>query len=570
MTTSVDTPLSPPTPRVVEVIETLFRIPSKAGEIVPFKLNNVQEDFMFHKSQRTDVLKARQFGISSIILAWFLVECMSHFARCVMIAHDSEATRKLLQRGRFMLQNMKGPKPQLSRDSDQELAFPKTGATFFIGTAGTRNFGRGDTITHLHCSEYAFWPDPRTLSSGLFQAVPHKTGVIVRESTANGYGTYHHQQVIKAMKGSSRFRLLFYAWYIFAEYESMTPLVGEYDERELELKAKFNLSDAKLQWRREKIEEDFNGDEMLFCQEYPATIEEAFLVSGGSMFSNVRWEIGNSNWIKAREMSKVLGGSLYLLSTHLNLGSGGGLNLDTSRALPGYHYSFGIDSGGGTGRDYSELQGVCLETLEQVVVFRSNTLAPPLFAKACVVIAKIFNNAFIVPESNSHGLSTISTIRNTEPYKSNPSWIYRQRLPSKASSVNKMLRASTTGFKTTSTSKPYLIGVLQSLLPEITLYDEVTVDQLRGFGEREEGTLGNVEGSNDDAVIALGLASEGILKLRIRYPSMGDEPKPSYPRIEPNKTIVDFEDIFSRMPSPRGEWRKNFRSEAEYGHHLRN
>jgi hypothetical protein len=402
----------------------------------------------------------------------------------------------------------------------------------------------------------------------LFQAVPHDTGTIVRESTANGYGTYHHQQVTKAMKGESRFKLLFYPWYIFEEYESSTPISGEYDDREIELKKKFDTSDRKLQWRREKIE-DLNGDETLFCQEYPSSIEEAFLVSGGSMFPTVRWE-ASKNWYKARELSRLLGGSLHLLSTHLDLGKGGGLNLDTSRAHPNYHYSIGIDSSGGTGHDYSEAQAICLETLEQVLVFRSKTLAPPLFGKAIVALGKMLNNAFLVPESNSHGLSTISTIRSIEPYKSSPSLLYRQRLPSKAASINKLLRVSTTGFKTTGISKPYIIGILQSLLPELTIYDQVTIDQLRGFGEREEGTLGNVEGSNDDAVMALALASEGVLKLRMRYPNLGTDAPPNYAFAERKPTVVDFEDIFKRLPSPTGEWHKNFHREAIYGHHLRN
>jgi len=570
LTIQVEPTQAQPAAKVVEVIETLFQIPNKDGDIVPFKLNNIQAHFMENKGNRTDVLKARQFGISSIVLAWFLVECMARFVRVVMIAHDSDATRKLLQKGRFMLQNMKGPKPQLSRDSDQELAFPKTGSTFYIGTAGTKNFGRGDTITHLHCSEYAFWTNPKTLSSGLFQAVPHKSGVVVRESTANGYGTYHHQQVMRAMKSNSRFRLLFYPWYIFEEYESATPLVGDYDDRELELKRKFDLPDRKLQWRREKIE-DMNGDELLFCQEYPATIEEAFLVSGGSMFPSVNWE-SSDLWYKAREMGRLLGGSLHLLSTHLPPHTGGGLNLDTSRALPGHHYSFGVDSSGGTGHDYSEIQGVCLETNEQVLAFRSNTISPPQFGKAVVALGKMFNNAYLVPESNSHGLSVISTIRGMSPYRENPSLLYRQRLPTKSNSVNRVLRVSTTGFKTTMTTKPFIIGILQSMLPELVLFDEATVDQLRGFGEREEGTLGNIEGTHDDAVIALALACEGILKLRVRYPSLGLET--TLPKQEAKRTEVDFDDIFNRLPARGGEWLKLFgsssQSEANHGHHLRN
>jgi hypothetical protein len=38
---------------------------------------------------------------------------------------------------------------------------------FYIGTAGARKFGRGDTITDLHCSEVAFWENAKELTAGL-------------------------------------------------------------------------------------------------------------------------------------------------------------------------------------------------------------------------------------------------------------------------------------------------------------------------------------------------------------------------------------------------------------------
>jgi hypothetical protein len=56
--------------------------------------------------------------------------------------------------------------------SKREFTFPKTNSMFYIGTAGARKFGRGDTITDLHCSEYAFWENPVDLFSGLTDAVP--------------------------------------------------------------------------------------------------------------------------------------------------------------------------------------------------------------------------------------------------------------------------------------------------------------------------------------------------------------------------------------------------------------
>ena len=81
----------------------------------------------------------------------------------------------MLGKVHYMLDNIKGPAPTTKLANRNELSFPKTNSYFYIGTAGARKFGRGDTITHLHCSEIAFWQDPKSLVSGLYQAVP-RTG----------------------------------------------------------------------------------------------------------------------------------------------------------------------------------------------------------------------------------------------------------------------------------------------------------------------------------------------------------------------------------------------------------
>ncbi|MGW8178091.1 MAG: hypothetical protein ACWGQW_04760, partial [bacterium] len=381
------------------------------------------------------------------------------------------------------------------------------------------------------------------------------------ESTANGYGTYHHKQIMRALKGNSRFRLLFYPWYVFEEYVSQTPLTGALDEKEDDLREKFNVTDAQLQWRREKIEE-LEGDENLFCQEYPSTIEEAFLVTGGTMFPSVKWT-PSDNWIRAREWSRELGGSFHLLSSHLETSKGSGLSDGRSLALPGLHYSMGADCAGGTGNDYSEAQVVCLETMEQVATFRSNTISPPRFAESLSKIGAIFNKAYLVPESNQHGLSVLACLRVLEPYKSHQELVYRSRVPIKSQMLDRARKIGALGFKTSSTNKYLLIGILQNLIDELTLYDEITVDQLRGFGEREEGRLGNIESGHDDSVMALALACEGILKLRLRYPPMVEvsaSPKP------PPATVIDFDDIFSRIRPRQEGWKQHFqKSEAVHG-----
>ena len=58
-----------------------------------------------------------------------------------------------------------------------------------VATAGGDSVGRGETLTHVHASELAFWPKSTAaeIYNGLMQAVPNTKGTAVFiESTANG------------------------------------------------------------------------------------------------------------------------------------------------------------------------------------------------------------------------------------------------------------------------------------------------------------------------------------------------------------------------------------------------
>ncbi len=492
---------------VKKSIETLFYIPNKAGEIVPFKLNPVQDDFIRRRTFRMNVLKARQEGITSVTMAWYLIECMKHYCRAVMIAHDSEHTKKLLHRARFYLETMNGPKPKIGRENDQEIYFPKTHATFSIGTAGSKTFGRSDTITHLHCSELAFWRDPKTLLTGLTQAIPHETGIIVIESTANGYGSYHHKQYMKALAGESRFEPIFYSWAIFPEYQSRTPLTSALTIDEIDLIKKYDLTEAQIQWRREKVDE-FEGDETLFKQEYPINVEEAFRTTGGSLFPQVD-HVPSSMWSTAP--SPFGRGKVSQLSNH---------------PMKDWHYVAGINVAGVTGNDYSTVQILCVETREQVLAYRTNVLSPPEFAQVVAGFGEVYG-AFLVPEQNQHGLSLIGCLKEKGYYSDKSHRIYRSKITQ--TPFTSVQRQNQFGFRTTATSKYPLIGQLLQHMHELILYDEYTVDQLRGFGEIESQKgdsgvitkLGNLDSTgHDDDVIALALACEGLRKEQFRVPSV--------------------------------------------------
>ena len=79
----------------------------------------------------------------------------------------------------------------LKYNTKKEMVNVEKNSTFYIGTAGARAFGHGDTINNLHCSEVSRWANAEQTMVGLLQAVP-QSGRIIMETTANGFGDYFY------------------------------------------------------------------------------------------------------------------------------------------------------------------------------------------------------------------------------------------------------------------------------------------------------------------------------------------------------------------------------------------
>ena len=516
--------------RQAYVMETLFNIYNKEGVLVPFKLNNIQKQLdkqiIEGNIHRASVLKYRQGGVTTFIQAWFLIECMARHTIAVMLAHDRDHTEKLLERMRQMLVNLNGPAPRTSKVNDNEISFAKTQSTFYIGTAGSKNFGRSATISHLHCSEVAFWRDPKTILTGLLQAVPHRSGVVVQETTGNGWGNYYQKSFYSMLSGNSRFKPFFFPWFIHNEYVSPDSLTSPLTLEEKELQIKFSLSLPQIQWRREKVTE-FENDEDLFKQEYPSSIDEAFKLTGGSLFSQLE-RSEDSKWIRINSEVKKL-------SSHPKIG---------------LNYIFGVDSSGGTGNDYSSIVGLCIETQGQVFEYHNNHIAPPKFARVVGEYGKQFNSAYLVPESNSHGLSVLSTLKDIYPREK----IYKHRLPTRKLTQGAYnVPGYGYGWQTTGTTKPYAVGLAQSLVLEgWKVYSPELYDELRSFVETIEGRLEGV-GTHDDLAMAFILASVGVTKILNRLgreqkviPTKISPPDPSHWRDEQGRFQLPFKDMFKK------------------------
>lgn len=264
-------------------IEENFSIKDKSGKVVPFYLFNVQDKYLLDMRTyygddlagvRDIILKGRKEGFSSLVLAMFATDFLleDYPIASVCIANNKEETKKLLGRAIFFIESALKKKGMTLADicdtsSTTELVNKTNGATFHIGTAGSKTALRVDSVQNLHFSEAAHFQDSadgiitaRETIEGALQMVDQGVGKVFVESTANGYGNYFQILEHKAYKahklseGESEFRPLF-----FGAREV-------YSEEWLAKKAK-----------------GFTTREM-FLQEYPITRDDAYMSSGSKFF----------------------------------------------------------------------------------------------------------------------------------------------------------------------------------------------------------------------------------------------------------------------------------------------
>ena len=479
------------------VIESLFRVVNKEQVDVDFKLNAAQATIDNNFARRLLIPKARQEGVSTYFLARNTVRCLGvKNTRAVIISHDAESTERMLTKVKYYLETMKGPKPLIKNSNRNEITFPKTNSVMYIGTAGSRTFGRGDTITDLHCSEVAYWPDPKRLMTGLLQAVPKATGTISIESTGNGAGDWYHSQCIRAAKGQSTFKLMFLPWWDFPEYRATMPqeqqikfmmsLREDLGEGQL-LKAYPMLTAEQLYWRRMVMEEELDGDIYEWNKEYPSCLDDCFQTAGGGIFRDVNY-IETDQW-------KQIDANFWKLENHPN---------------PALHYLIGGDVGAGVGSDSSVAEVICLETHEQVAEYVNNKIEPDIFAHKLAELGRMFNEAYIGCESNNHGILTLKTLIEYDHERSEsrypPAKVYRTTSPARTQR-DQMKSVVSLGVRTTARSKPFIIGTLRKQLNGGAIIHSIILkNELSTFIELPDGSMGAANGCHDDTVMATGMA----------------------------------------------------------------
>ena len=474
---------------------------------VPFKLNRCQEIITERLNEqlketgrvRAIILKARQQGISTYCAGRvFWKSYFSPHARSVVMAHDSATSDALFNMSKNLIKNMnKELAPEELRSNAKEIIIKSPAfsnrdaiASYRLYTAGSPEAGRGTTPTIAHLSEVAFWQHDEKILAGLFQGISQAAGTeVILESTANGAQGEFYRLWKGAVNGDNEYIPIFLPWFITPEYTREPPENMETTVEEEKLIEKFDLTLGQIYWRRLKIAE---GGKLKFQQEYPSTADEAFIVSGSNVFNIEKLDaliprtvLRRSEWDPASKMfDENREGNLQIYD------------------YPQWEepYVIGADVSLGVGQDYSS--AVVMNNKHEVVaLYRNNRIDPSLWGELLFYLGRYYNNAFLAVESNSMGIATLQKL-DSMGYVN----LYRQTKVANVSNEE----GERLGFRTTSATKPAIIGNLKNLIDNegIMIPSPVMIQELKDYISTDTGKTEAAPGCYDDTVISLAICTE--------------------------------------------------------------
>jgi hypothetical protein len=480
-----------------------LKIRTKSGEIQPLVLNAAQkilntaidEEMKSRGYIRIIILKARQQGLSTAVGGYLYFSVSQNKARkALVVTHHADSTRALFDLTKRYHENCPDIlKPSTKYSSRRELSFDQLDSSYIVATAGGEAIARGETISHLHASELAFWPvgTAKDNWNGLIQSVPETKGTAVFiESTANGVSGMFHELWKGAVDGTNGYRPVFIPWFADPNYKLPCSEPLDHTPEEEDLIEKYQLTDEQLMFRRKRIAQTSRD---LWCQEYPADPDEAFLTSGAPVFNP-------EQLVKLLDKAKEPIARLTLEADEWVNHPRGDLT-QYYHHEPGETYYIGADVAMGGGRgDYSVAQ-VLDSKKRQVAVWRSNFYNPDYFATILEKLGRFYNEALIIPENNAHGILTCTRLGKDFAYPR----IYM------VTEVDKLTDRESVqiGFRTTVKTKPLIIDQLRAAVRdgELELNDKTTIREMLSFVVTESGAMEAEQGCHDDCVMALAMTN---------------------------------------------------------------
>ena len=548
-------------------------------QILPLTLNRSQRIIhaVFERQKavrgmvRVFILKSRRVGASTYVEARFYKRTSLQKNRnTFIVAHEEESTRTIYNMAKLMHEkNDLAPATRYS--SAQELVFDTEKSNglhsqYRMATAKTVDAGRSQGIHYLHGSEVAVWPDAEELLSGLMQGMPPLPAETecVFESTAKGFGNFFQKGCFKSYNegklvfheengipyawwnpDDSDFIVIFIPWFVHEIYtkefysreeqdkferrvnekvldkESLEWVVGKAKK----LQDKYGLTLEQLNWREWCINNQCQGREEIFEQEYPSTFEEAFLSKGSNVYSKQLCDQIESGCIDPILVGDVVerAGVPKIKPTPY------GKLAMYRRPKPTMQCFITVDCAGGLKKSQEERNREpdpsCvdvwdLETGEQVAQWHGH-IDYDYIAELVDRIGRLYaytdvrgingeRGGKVLPlacvELNNHGFAVVADLKRLRY----PQYEYADGEP---------------GWQTTIRTRPRMIDDAARCCRDgsLQIRSKETVSEMRTFVEKAGGRQEAEEGCHDERVMTLGMASQMVACItRYREPLRGE------------------------------------------------
>jgi len=522
-----------------KLIELLFIVVDKDKNLIPFFLNEVQNDFIQNVLNKAKedyknkviadisilILKGRQQGFTTVITAYQLACSLTQRNfEGITLADESSNTEAIFQNKAKYVYNQLPEviKPTEKFNNKRQMLFEKLNSSWSADIA-TKDVGRSRTINFLHGSEAAFWRDGISkILAGLGEALT-KSSIKIYETTANGFNDF------REMWKSGEYINVFYEWWRTAEYriefaskQTKDNFLERVEKREdwiyerlRWLKYVKKLEDEQLWWYYLKYKKMLDKD--LIKQEYPCIPDEAFLTSGNCVFDTDRIVT------RIDEAPKAIKTGYFEYDYDDALPAFGTINPVTDRVyekskisnikwvndpngyIKIYHlpntpkvtkYGIGGDTAG-EGSDFFTGHVLDAKTGVQVAVLK-HQMDADLYSKQMYCLGMYYKQALIGIESNFDSFPIKELVR-----LGYPNLYIRER-----EDRNTGIYEKSYGFRTTSVTRPVIISkLIQIVRDEIELINDIdTLKEMLVFIKNEKGRAEAQEGEHDDLVMGLAIA----------------------------------------------------------------
>lgn len=410
--------------------------------LVPFELYEYQKNMFDHfdNNRFNIVLACRQSGKSISACAYLLWYALFHGEKTIAIMANKGATaREMLGRITLMLENI--PfflQPGCKALNKGSIEFSNNSRIVAAATSGSSI--RGMSVNLLYLDEFAFVERAAEFYTSTYPVVSSgKETKIIVTSTANGIGNIFHKLWEGALQGVNEFKPFRVDWW---------DVPGRDD-----------------QWKEQTIA---NTSRLQFDQEFGNT----FFGTGDTL---INAEALMS--LRAEQPIRILEGGDFLIYK------------ETEKS---HQYVMTVDVSKGRGQDYSTFTLIDISTtpFEQVACYRNNTISPILFPNIIYKYAKVYNDAYVVIESNDQGSVVCNGLYHELEYEN--------------MHVESAIKSSGLGIEITRKTKRLGCSAIKDIIEtsKLKIVDQETILEISTFEAKGQSYEAS-DGNHDDLMMNL-------------------------------------------------------------------